>query len=409
MAEILPPELMLHVFNYLDDRQLVHASHVCRSWRLSARDHPTFWSHITVRLGLNKGLPHPHRDYILARLAHRPDCPLRFQYDGAYASPDIVGPFLLPLLAAHTHRLVALHLNLDRDMGTVETLCRFAAPMLEILSLRFEHLSDLPTVIPPGIFTGCAPHLVDAAFNRASFVEGQPYAAFSNVTTVSVGLRSRQRVFPAQAVCSAFPAMSNLCIYGHEFTVENGPPPALLRRLKRLEVESPDAPTIVAFLDWLNSSSLPEIWTSCPYETVISDMPEHLVPPLHIRYGGKSMARAQTSCPTWRNRGAFAVHSLVDGKVRVFDPESYHALPTHPIKTFCDAFKGFRDVQELTLDADDLNGMEVLEHRLEFPAVRILRMRLIPIYEDPEEEASEDTVGASISFAPLSLLKCVQR
>lgn len=140
MAAILPPELLLRVLNFARDSDLIRASHVSQSWRATAHDHPSFWRDVQVtNMDGEQRLSRSRREKLLTRLAHKPDAPARFHCDATIFHSSAAGPtcepVLVPILAAQTHRFVTLHLELDRDLGVVETLSKVSAPVLEVLSL----------------------------------------------------------------------------------------------------------------------------------------------------------------------------------------------------------------------------------------------------------------------------------
>ena len=85
MATTLPPELLLRVFNFASESDLVRAMHVCRFWRVTAREHPSFWRDIEVRTRYGREqLSQSQHERLLARLAQKPGTPARLHFNTTF-------------------------------------------------------------------------------------------------------------------------------------------------------------------------------------------------------------------------------------------------------------------------------------------------------------------------------------
>lgn len=279
---------------------------------------------------------------------------------------DELGAVVLPILAANTHRLASLHLEIEFDCGAVEALTQVAAPVLEDLKLHFDRMHDPPSILPLMIFAGHAPKPAKVSLSRVALLPNETYPAFAAVTTVHCSLRSTQSKFPGY-VLSCFPAMQTLFIRSiHLKPSETLLPNVCALPLRRLEIHTHLLSAVLPLLGWLDAERLPEVWLLVSNEDAIPHLVQHLQPPLRVReYGGL--------VSSWKDWGEYiTVESLADGKTRVFEmfmaPELYKFLFTD--------LDGGALVRELSLAFDD--APDIFAHVEMFPAVRVLRLEMPP-------------------------------
>lgn len=264
----------------------------------------------------------------------------------------------------------------------------------------------MSAVLPPTLFTGQAPRLVDVALSRVELVDAPDYPAFAAVTSLSLGLRSTQPVFPTTAISRAFPVLSSVSVHAHESGLSTSPTEAaLLKRLHRLDLSCCDRPAVHRFLDWIDARSLNEVWLACPEQAAMERLIGHLKPPLHMCISEQPMFRSSNVAAS---EEAVALHSLVDGKIRGFAPATC-TCGIDFMEPFVPALQGLRCIQELTLATGGLRGLAMLEHLGAFPALTILRVRILPDFasreNDPSDEEDEqsDTFSTSTHYFHLSI------
>jgi hypothetical protein len=154
----LPPESLAFIFSFLSPsecdeevyyRTLIRATHVCRSWRETALDYPTLWSHIDFIKLRPAG--------IAGILARAKMVPLHLEVSGPHLSKAQFKIF---------KRQLGVHITHTREIslsGRYRALFeRFvsSAPILESL-LVSDSLRPSGFIIPNTLFNGAAPKLTN--------------------------------------------------------------------------------------------------------------------------------------------------------------------------------------------------------------------------------------------------------
>ncbi|KZV86081.1 hypothetical protein EXIGLDRAFT_725197 [Exidia glandulosa HHB12029] len=108
-----PAELVALVFDSLSLRELILASHVCRSWRTIARAHPIFYgeARLVARRPLTAELPEVQ--LFMARISTV--CGPVAVTALVYTLTSVVDDLVLPALSTHMHRIKSLRVSLPEE------------------------------------------------------------------------------------------------------------------------------------------------------------------------------------------------------------------------------------------------------------------------------------------------------
>lgn len=184
-------DLLINIFAWLNFDQVLAASQVCSSWRVTALEEPQLWTCLSLR----EGIP---MDMAIELLKRSKEAPVEI-------SLWLFSASVADVLQAHLHRIRSLRIypssmfrasvrNLGADPGDIMTLLLYAlrnpAPVLECFEISDSHNTSMTYIIPADIFAGFSPALrYVSAYNLQLL--SHPYEAFLSVQSMSLSARPR--------------------------------------------------------------------------------------------------------------------------------------------------------------------------------------------------------------------------
>ncbi|EJD46364.1 hypothetical protein AURDEDRAFT_164595 [Auricularia subglabra TFB-10046 SS5] len=331
----LPVELIFLVLDSLDLSQLVQASHLCRTWRALALDHPTFWRMIRLSASSASAL-----EFFQARLdqagsrhvyvdIHLENCELYGHLRSA----------VLPAVARSLSHMHQLALNVPHAVSPtlIEVLSR-PAPVLEALSVACFHCPDEPlAILPSDLFSGSAPRLRTLIIRNLSL----PYrriAALSEVEEFGYAI-DRRALFPA-SIFTHCPRLRELRYFGGSCPGVDWPPGQDLQisapGLETLEMQLTDMDFGWLFDAVPNLAALRSIASSRPDSVSARRFLEHMDGPLEMNVVGDDIVRLGFLAPSSRRRRTFTFHQVFvpddwPGDV-FFDPQYTRRVHTFAVE-----------------------------------------------------------------------------